>query len=443
MTSTERATRINLLDFRSAQMRAFHMAWFAFFLCFFGWFGIAPLMPVIREELHLTKAQIGNSIIASVAITILARLLIGWACDRFGPRRSYTALLLAGSVPVMCVGFAHSYTSFLLFRLAIGMIGASFVITQYHTTIMFAPNIVGTANATAAGWGNLGGGVTQVVMPLIFGGFVSAGFATWASWRLSMVFSGVLLLLTGVAYFFFTQDTPTGDWKTRPQHARSNAGHVFMESLKDRRVLALACIYAASFGMELTIDNIAALYFVDNFRLQLATAGLVAGSFGMMNLFARALGGFASDRASRRWGLKGRTTLLGCTILCEGFALILFSNQHTLTLAIVTMMLTGLFVKMSNGATYSVTPFINPKAVGAVAGIVGAGGNLGAMLAGFLFKSPNLSWPHAITILGCIVVGISSLSLLVRFSTAAEAPVVEADASAIASFAGATAGMGN
>ena len=92
-------------------------------------------------------------------------------CDRIGPRRAYTWLLILGSLPVMGVGLAHDYTTFLLFRLAIGAIGASFVITQYHTSVMFAPNIVGTANAAAAGWGNLGGGVTQMVMPLLFAGF--------------------------------------------------------------------------------------------------------------------------------------------------------------------------------------------------------------------------------------------------------------------------------
>src|SRR6266446_5328485 len=114
-----RATSIRLLDFSTAPMRAFHLSWFAFFLCFVAWFGIAPLMAVVRDDLHLTKAQIGNTIIASVAITILARLLAGWMCDRYGPRRTYSALLILGAFPVMFIGVSHSYHSFLLFRLAI------------------------------------------------------------------------------------------------------------------------------------------------------------------------------------------------------------------------------------------------------------------------------------------------------------------------------------
>ena len=98
--------------------------------------------------------------------------------DRIGPRRTYTWLLILGSLPVMGVGLAHDYTSFLMFRLGIGAIGASFVITQYHTSVMFAPNVVGTANATAAGWGNLGGGVTQIAMPLVFTAFMRFGLGS-------------------------------------------------------------------------------------------------------------------------------------------------------------------------------------------------------------------------------------------------------------------------
>lgn len=113
----------------------------------------------------------------------------------------------------MCIGLADSYSSFLLFRLAIGVIGASFVITQYHTTLMFAPNVVGTANATTAGWGNLGGGLTQIIMPLLFTGIVAFGFTEASSWRIAMVIAGCVCFVVGIAYFFLTQDTPEGNFK--------------------------------------------------------------------------------------------------------------------------------------------------------------------------------------------------------------------------------------
>ena len=134
----------NFWKIHEPQIRAFHMSWFAFFLCFFAWFGIAPLMKVVRDEMGLSQSQIGWSIIGSVAATVIARLVIGWLCDRIGPRLAYTWLLLIGSIPVMAIAMTTDYTSFLLFRIAIGVIGASFVITQYHTSVMFAPNCVGT-----------------------------------------------------------------------------------------------------------------------------------------------------------------------------------------------------------------------------------------------------------------------------------------------------------
>jgi NNP family nitrate/nitrite transporter-like MFS transporter len=423
MNIRNKATRIRLGDFTSAPMRAFHMAWIAFFLCFFSWFGVAPLMPIIRDELHLTKAQTGSSIIASVALAVFGRLIVCWLCDRIGPRKTYTWLLMLGALPVMGIGLAHDYMSFLMFRLTIGIIGSSFVATQYHTSVMFAPNVVGTANATAAGWGNLGGGVTQMVMPLLFTALLSLGANAWWGWRMAMFVPGLAMMLFGMAYFLLTQDAPDGNFSKLRETgelslARSGGG--FWEAAKDKRVWALFVIYGCCFGMELTIDNIAALYFTDYFHLALTAAGIVAASFGMMNLFARALGGILSDRCYVKWGLRGRVILLGCTICGEGLGLILFSRMRMLPLAIASMMLAGLFVKMSNGATYSVVPFVNKRALGAVAGIVGAGGNVGAVLAAFLFRTSNLTWPQALLVLGVFVTSVSTLAVFVRFSEADE-----------------------
>jgi NNP family nitrate/nitrite transporter-like MFS transporter len=416
-----KASKIDLLDFKSVPMRTFHITWITFFVCFFGWFGIAPLMPIVREDLGLTKAQIGNIIIASVAITIFARLLFGWLCDKIGPRISYTVLLLAGSVPVMFIGFSDSYESFLLFRLAIGVIGASFVITQYHTSVMFAPNVVGTANATAAGWGNMGGGVTLMIMPVVFAAFVGIGYLNEEAWRYSMVLPGVALFIMGLVYFFFTQDTAEGNFKDlrkkNPEfRAKTNDSKGnFLSACRDYRVWVLFLAYGACFGIEITIDNIATLYFVDNFDLGLKEAGIIAGTFGMMNIFARALGGIFGDKAGKKWGLKGRIMILGAFLLLEGLGIVLFSNMDSLVWAIVTMLIFALFLKMSNGATYSVVPFINQKAMGAVSGIVGAGGNVGAVLAGFLFTSETITYRESLFFIGIAVTLTSFVALSMAF----------------------------
>ncbi|MDX5978815.1 NarK family nitrate/nitrite MFS transporter [Vreelandella alkaliphila] len=428
MDIRNKANRIRLLNFSTPQMRAFHFSWFAFHICFFGWFGIAPLMAVVREDLSLTQTQIGNTIIASVAITVIVRLLIGVLCDKIGPRKTYTGLLMLGAVPVMCIGFANSFETFLLARLAIGAIGASFVITQYHTTMMFAPNVVGTANATSAGWGNLGGGTTQILMPLIFSGLLMLGVSETLGWRLAMVVPGVVLFFTGIGYWLFTQDAPDGnfsDLRARgelPEATGENSAvQSFLTAAKDIRVWALFIVYGLCFGVELTINNIAAIYFFDKFDLTLATAGLIAGLFGLMNIFARTLGGVFSDLFAKQGGLKGRVRWLFIALVCEGIALIAFSQMHVLSLAIGIMLVFSLFVQMAEGATFGVVPFINKKALGAVTGIVGAGGNVSAVSAAFLFRSESLGYQQGLFYLGITVLVLASCVLVVRFSDATEA----------------------
>lgn len=411
-----KAGRLNLFSFKAPYMRTFHITWFTFFICFFGWFGLAPLMPVIRDELHLSKSQIGSIVMASVGITVFGRILAGWLCDKWGPRITYCLILIMGAIPVFLIGLSHSYEAFLIFRLAIGLLGASFVVTQYHTAVMFSSNVVGTANATAAGWGNLGGGVTQMVMPLIFAGLTGLGFTEAQAWRRSMILPGIALLIMAAVYYFFTTDKPEGNLRDlrkknpslRLKSVRSKTN--FFQVCRDYRIWILFLAYGACFGIELTIDNIAALYFMDNFGVTLTTAGLIAGSFGCMNLFARSLGGMAGDRAGRKFGLNGRMGVLTACLLLEGCGMMVFSGITALPFAVASLLLFALFVKMSNGATYSVVPFINKHAVGTVSGIVGAGGNIGAIVTALAFRSDGISYRQALFLTGIGVVAVALIT---------------------------------
>jgi len=406
---------LHVFSFKGVQMRSFHLTWLTFFICFFGWFGLAPLMPAIRTDLGLSKSEVGNTIIAAVSATIFARLIIGKLCDILGPRKTYTGLLIIGAFPVMLVGLAHSYTSFLLFRLAIGIIGASFVITQFHTSLMFGKKIKGTANAVAGGWGNLGGGITNMIMPLIFAVIVGFGYTAAEAWRYAMVIPGLLLLVMAWLYYNFTQDTPEGNYDA-PGYKQKTATQTDWSILADWRVWSLTLAYAVCFGMEITFDGIAALHFTDTFGLSLSSAGFWAGIFGMMNLFARALGGIAADKINKKYGIRGKGLLLALFLMLEGAGIILFAHAGSLEMAIISMLGFALFLKMANGTTYAITPFINEKNVGMVSGIVGAGGNAGGMLFGFLFKAESITYVQAFQYIGFVVIAVGAIVLLTRFA---------------------------
>jgi MFS transporter, NNP family, nitrate/nitrite transporter len=83
---------------------------------------------------------------------------------------------------------------------------------------------------------------------------------------------------------------------------------------------------------------------------------------------------------------------------------------------VVAMLTFGLFIHMACGATYALVPFIDRQALGGVAGIIGAGGNVGAVAAGFVLKSTG-SVQHTFMLLGAFVIVGSLCALAVRFSS--------------------------
>lgn len=394
-----KATKLNLGNIKSIPIRTFWLSAIAFFLCFFSWFGIVPFMPDVERELGLSPDQKWNAVILAVSGTVFARLLIGKLCDTYGPRLCYTWLLMLGAIPTILCGLVQTPFQFLTCRLLMGFIGASFVITQVHTSLMFAPNVVGTANATSAGWGNLGGGANRLGMPLIAAAVISFGVAKADAWRYSMVIAGLLCFVMGLVYYFFTQDTPEGNFKALrkegKQIAVKNDKAGFMDAIKDYRVWILFVVYGVSFGIELTVYGTMDGYLQNTFNLERITAGNIVLSFALMNIFARTLGGFFGDKSGKNGGLQGRVIFLTVILIIAGVILSLFSIANSLLVAIVFLTAFSLAVQMAEGATFAVVPFINRKAIGSISGIVGAGGNVGAFLAALLLKYKSVAAEEA------------------------------------------------
>ena len=98
--SEGKATRLRLLSFARPHMRAFHLAWACFFLCFFSTFAAAALLPALRSELGLRPEDGARGGIAAVCGAASSRLFMGWVVDRTGPRAA-AALVLVLTAPAV------------------------------------------------------------------------------------------------------------------------------------------------------------------------------------------------------------------------------------------------------------------------------------------------------------------------------------------------------
>jgi NNP family nitrate/nitrite transporter-like MFS transporter len=199
-----------------------------------------------------------------------------------------------------------------------------------------------------------------------------------------------------------------------PLVAEVSASASFRSGAANANTWLLFIQYACCFGVELTMNNAAALYFKGTFELSTESAAAIASLFGWMNLFARGLGGFFSDKANAKMGMRGRLWFQTICLVGEGIMVFIFANTTSLGLAIFIMVIFSCFVQAAEGSTYGIVPYVNPPCTGSIAGIVGAGGNTGAVCFGLGFR--NLGTMQAFYLMAsCITIsGVISALIFIK-----------------------------
>ncbi|CAO2204503.1 unnamed protein product [Urochloa humidicola] len=418
--SDNKATEFWLFSFARPHMSAFHMAWFSFFCCFVSTFAAPPLLPLIRDTLGLTATDIGNAGIASVSGAVFARLATGTACDLVGPRVASASIILLTTPAVYCSAIMNSAPAFLLARFFTGISLASFVSTQFWMSSMFSSNKVGLANGYAGGWGNLGGGVVQLLMPLVYEAILRLGATPFTAWRLAFFIPALMQSCSAIAVLAFGQDMPGGNYgklhESGEMH-RASVGGVLRHGVGNYRGWILALLYGYCFGVELTVNNIVAQYFFDRFGVNLRTAGLIAASFGMVNLVSRPVGGSISDGLSARFGMRGRLWGLWAVQTAEGaLCIALGAVSGSFAASVGVMILFSLFVQAAEGLTFGVVPFVSRRSLGLVNGMTGGGGSVGAVLTQYIFfHGSKYKTETGIVYMGVMIIACTLPTALIYF----------------------------
>jgi len=216
-----------------------HLTWFAFFLSFVVWFNFPPFRTTIVEEFGLTPGQAGTIGLCNVALTVPARILIGMLLDKYGPRLTYSILLIYAAIPCLIFATATTFNQLVVGRLMMGIVGAGFVIGIRMTAEWFPPKEVGTAEGIYGGWGNFGSAFSAFTMVIFAIGltalpgafqfpepqtfkilFFPAFSSDVLNWRAAIAGTGIVAALYGSFYYFNVTDTPPGKVYQKPESTR-------------------------------------------------------------------------------------------------------------------------------------------------------------------------------------------------------------------------------
>lgn len=443
--------KLNLVNFKNPSVRTLHFTWIAFFMTFVLWFSHAPMKESIKAAFALSNAQWKALLILNVALTIPARIIIGMIVDKFGPRFTYSTLLMVAGVLTALFACSTSFEMLALTRFLMGFIGAGFVIGIRMVGEWFPARQVGIAEGVYGGWGNFGSAAAAMSLPtiaLVFGGD--------NGWRYALFSISLIAFVYGIIYYRAVRNTPKGStyfkpkksgglevssradfvflivmnipmfaalalltWKLSPagvnllpqsaavalylflgllflfqvwQIYRVNAdmlknGVPEMQRYSFRQVAILNVNYFLTFGSELAVISMLPAFFAETFDLSMVTAGLLASGFAFMNLAARPGGGWLSDKFGRR-----RTMLLLLCGLAFGYLLMSqIGSTWPLALAVLATMCCSFFVQAGEGAVFAMVPLIKRRMTGQIAGMTGAYGNVGAVvfLTIYSFVSPT------------------------------------------------------
>jgi NNP family nitrate/nitrite transporter-like MFS transporter len=440
---------LNLFTF-TGKTKILHLTWFAFFVTFLVWFSHAPLLIAIQESLGLSDQQIKTLLILNVALTIPARIIIGMLVDAFGPRKTYSILLFITALLCFAFALADSFETLALTRFLLGFAGAGFVIGIRMISEWFPARNLGLAEGIYKGMGNVGSAVAAISLPslaLLIGGE--------DGWRYATASTGVIASIFSVIYYRSVTDTPAGSTYFKPNKTgglevtkksdfyfyllmnipmyaamgvltwkvsllgllSATTTHIIYVMLvvlyvfqcwkiyqvnrelftkpvdklyqyKFKQVAILSIAYAVTFGVELSVVSMLPLFFKETFGVPVLLAGILGACFAAVDVVSCPSGGWISDKFGRK---KSLVILLSGAAL--GFVMMAqISADWPISLAVAVVMFVSFFVGSSAGCVFAVVPLIRRRLTGQIAGMVGAYGNIGAVLflTIFSFVSPSV-----------------------------------------------------
>ncbi len=377
----------DLVEISNARrQRALWLSTFAFGVCFAVWVIFSIIGVTLKEELGLSDTQFGLLVATPILTGSISRPMLGIWSEMIGGRRVFTLAMLVVAGFTFALPYAHTYAVLLALGLGLGLAGGTFTVGVVYVSAWFPREKQGTALGLF-GMGNVGAAVTSFGAPLLL---------AVMDWRQAVNVYAVAMLVTAVLFYLLAQPEPTrAAVAGQPATLKER-----LAPLRSLQVWRFSLYYFLVFGGFVALTSWLPRYYMGVYKVDIATAGMLAASFGLPATIFRAFGGILADRLGAR-----KIMYVSFSVCMVGLFLLSYPNTHyviegihgpiaftiapTMIERAIVLFILGFVMALGMAAVFKHIPSYYPNHVGAVGGVVGMIGGLGGFFLPIAFGVMN------------------------------------------------------
>ncbi|MFQ3844196.1 nitrate/nitrite transporter [Staphylococcus pseudoxylosus] len=319
---------------------------------FMAWSIIAPLMPFISQDVHITSSQLSIILAIPVILGSILRVPFGYLTNIIGAKWVFFCSFIILLFPIYFLSHAQSPKMLMASGFFLGVGGAVFSVGVTSIPKYFPKERVGLANGIY-GMGNIGTAISSFLAPPI------AGIIGWQS-----TVRGYLIVIVLFAIFMFL----LGD--SKEPKIKVPLVKQYKILMKDLRIYYLSLWYFITFGSFVAFGLFLPNFLVQNFGISEVDAGIRAGVFIALATFLRPVGGVLGDKFNA-------VTLLICDFILMIIGAITLGLSDHILLFTIGCLLISMCAGVGNGLIFKLVPTYFGKEAGSANGIVSMMGGLG------------------------------------------------------------------
>ncbi len=394
---------------------------FASFIAYVLRTNVSIVSETMMHDLGMNEYQLGMIFSAFAAGYTIFQFPGGMFGDKFGPRFTITAIAILWSLLTIATAMIPGTDV-----LSVGAIVASLIVIRFLVGAVHAPFFPVTIGGTIASWfpvkqWGLPNGLSSTGLTL--GAAATAPIVVWLmeayGWRGALLITAPTGLVVAAVFYKFVTDDP----KDHPMIGEAELAFIKSDPppsnvgpergawklvLKNRNILLITiCYFCASYVFYLFF-NWFFFYLVDVKGFSAKDAGLLTAALWILGAVGATAGGFLSDLAVRRWGMRlGPRYVTMTTLILSAIFLYVGAMSDDVTVTVVMLCICFGFNQLAEAPIWVATMAVSGRHAPIATGVLNTGGNLPGIVGGMLVPvTANwLGWPAAMatgSVLGII-----------------------------------------